>query len=270
MRRVLLCIGFVLALAASLIADSNLRITDVGLHGYSGATSSVRLIVRNPSPEAQTMHLQIAATDHNNFITNTVTADISLNGGEQRELELPVLMPGGNGVITADAAAAGVVFGHDKQEAPLRQANLIVLMCASDSTCKTAQSRIQFSGTIEERADKNRKATFEIVNDPRDYWWAYSACKAIVLARPTEELTQAQRDALEGFLRSGGRLVLLEDEIADPGFLSAYRRSPASPNGESVGRGRLFRVSGINANELGDVFTGRNLPGVLGQPYAWN
>jgi hypothetical protein len=281
MRRVLLCTGLVLGLAASLIAestsaDSNLRIADVGLHGYSGTTSSVRLIVRNPSPEAQTIHLQIAATDENhsvanNSVANTITAEVSLNGGEQRELELPILMPGGNAVITAEATAAGVVFAHDKQEAPLRQApNLIVLMCASDSTCKTAQSRIQFSGTIEERADKNRKATFEIVNDPRDYWWAYSACKAIVLARPTEELTQAQRDALEGFLRSGGRLVLLEDEIADPGFLSAYRRSPASPNGESVGRGRLFRVSGINANELGDVFTGRNLPGVLGQPYAWN
>jgi hypothetical protein len=270
MRRVLLCIGFVLALAASLIADSNLRITDVGLHGYSGATSSVRLIVRNPSPEAQTMHLQIAATDHNNFITNTVTADISLNGGEQRELELPVLMPGGNGVITADAAAAGVVFGHDKQEAPLRQANLIVLMCASDSTCKTAQSQIQFSGTIEERADKNRQAKFEIVNDPRDHWWAYSACRAIVLARPTAEFTQAQRDALEGFLRSGGHLVLLEDEIADPGFLSAYRQGPASSKGERVGKGTLIRVSGLSANELGNAFVGQNLRGVLEPTYAPN
>src|SRR5580692_5066138 len=271
MRRVLLCIGFVLALAASLIADSNLRITDVGLHGYSGATSSVRLIVHNPSPEAQTMHLQIAATDHKNFITNTVTADISLNGGEQRELELPVLMPGGNGVITADAAAAGVVFGHDKQEAPLRQANLIVLMCASDSTCKTAQSQIQFSGTIEERADKNRQAKFEIVNDPRDHWWAYSACRAIVLARPTAEFTQAQRDALEGFLRSGGRLVLLEDEIADPGFLSAYRQGPASSKGERVGKGTLNRVSGLNADQLGNTFVGQNLRSVLDQTFMpWN
>ena len=138
MRRVLLCIGFVLAFAASLIADANLRIVDVGLHGYSGTTSSVRLIVRNPSPEAQTIHLQVTARDQNNSIannsvTNTVTADVSLNGGEQRELELPVLMPGGNAVITADATTAGVVFGDDKQEAPLRQANLIVLMCASDS-----------------------------------------------------------------------------------------------------------------------------------------
>jgi hypothetical protein len=156
----------------------------------------------------------------------------------------------------------------------LRQANLIVLMCASDSVCKTVQSQIQFSGTIEERADKNRGATFEIVNDPRDHWWAYSACKAIVLARPTAEFTPAQGNALEGFLRSGGRLVLLENEIADPGFLSAYRQGQASPNGERVGKGMLFRVSGLSANELGNVFVARNLPGFLGQPYgqpySWN
>jgi len=271
MRRVLLCTSFVLALAASLIADSNLRIADVGLHGYSGTTSAVRLIVRNPSPESQTIHLQVSATgENNNNGTNTVTADVSLSGGEQRELELPVLTPGGNAVITAEATTSGAVFGHDKQKAPLRQANLIVLMCSSDSSCKTMQSEIQFSGTIEERADKNRQAKFEIVNDPRDHWWAYSACKAIVLARPIGQFAPAQRDALEGFLRSGGRLVLLEDQIADPGFLSAYRTEPASPNGERVGKGTLFRVSALSANQLGDVFAGRNLPGFLGQPYVWN
>jgi hypothetical protein len=264
-----LCSGFVLALAASLTADSNLHIVDVGLHGYSGTTSAVRIIVSNPSPESQTIHLQVAANSERG-VTNTVSADVSLSGGEQRELELPVLMQGVETAITADATSAGVVFGHDKQKASLRQANLIVLMCASDSVCKTAQSQIQFSGTIEERADKNRQAKFEIVNDPRDHWWAYSACKAIVLARQTADFTQAQRDALEGFLRSGGRLVLLEDEIADPGFLSAYRKGPASPNGERVGKGTLFRVSGLSANQLGDVFAGRHLPGFLDQTYTWN
>jgi hypothetical protein len=148
---------------------------------------------------------------------------------------------------------------------------LIVLMCASDSICKTAQSQIQFSGTIEERADKNRQAKFEIVNDPRDHWWAYSACRAIVLARPIGEFTPAQRDALEGFLRGGGHLVLLEDEIADPGFLSAYRQGPVSSNGERVGKGTLNRVSGLNADQLGNTFVGQNLRSVLDQTFMpWN
>lgn len=269
MRRLLLCITFVLVLAASLIADSNLRITDVGLHGYYGTPSAVRLILRNPSSQPQVIHLQVAAGNENDVNTNIVTTDVRLSGGEQRTLELPVLMFVGKVFITAEASSAGAFFGQDKHEEALRQTNLIVLMCASENVCKTAQSQMQFSGTIEERADKNRQTAFEMVDDPRDNWWAYSASSAVVVAMPMTKLAPAQRDALEGFLRSGGRLVLVEDEIADPSFLSAYRRAPAPPNGERVGKGTLFRVSGLRANALGDVFAGRNLTGVFGQNYTW-
>jgi hypothetical protein len=144
------------------------------------------------------------------------------------------------------------------------------MMCASDSACNTAQSQIQFSGTIEERADKNRQIVFEMVNDPRDHWWAYSPARAIVVARPTAELSAAQRDALEGFVRGGGRLVLVEDEIKDPTFLSDYRQGPASATGERVGKGTLLRVSGLSGEELGNAFTGRNLHDVLNQNFTWN
>jgi hypothetical protein len=268
MRRVLLCAGFVLVLAASLIADANLRITDVGLHGYYGTTSAVQLIVRNPSSQPQPIHLQVAAGNENG-VTNTVATNVTLSGGEQRTVELPVLIPPGKTTITADAISAGAVLGHDTYDRFSRQTNLIVLMCASENVCKTMQSQIQFSGTIEDRADKNRQAGFEMVDDPRDHWWVYSAISVVVLAMPTAKLTPAQRDALEGFLRNGGRLVLLEDEIADPSFLSAYRKGPAPPGGEQVGKGTLFRVSGLHANALGDVFAGRNLAGVFGQRNTW-
>jgi hypothetical protein len=270
MRRAVLCTGFVFGVAASLIADSGLRIVDVGLHGYSGSTpSAVRLIVGNPSVQAQTIHVRVDAGSENSG-TNTISTDLRMNGGEQRELELPILIPGGKTVVTADAAIGGAVFGHDEHEGMLRQSNLIVLMCADDIVCKALQSQIQFSGTIEERVDKNRQIVFEIVNDPRDHWWAYSAARAIVLARPMAEFTPAQRSALEGFLRRGGHLVLLEDLIADPDFLSPYRHGPAGPRGEQVGKGRLLRISGLSANELGNVFVGQNLQGVLNQVYSWN
>ena len=268
MRRVLPCTAFVLAFAASLIADSSLLIADVGLHGYSGSTSAVRLIVRNPSSQAQTIRLQVAASSENG-VTNTIATDIRLSGSEQRELELPILIPGGKTDITADATSGGAVFGHDKYERLLHQNKLIVLMCASESVCKSAQSQIQFSGSIEERADKNRQTAFETVDDPRDHWWAYSAGSAIVLAKPTAAFTPAQRAALEGFVRGGGRLVLLEEEIADPTFLSAYRQGPAPPHGERVGKGTLFRVSGLSADQLGDVFVGQNLQGILVETYTW-
>jgi hypothetical protein len=268
MRRPLLSAAFVFLVAASLIADSNLTIIDVGLHGYVANPSAVRLIVRNPSPEAQTIRLEVTASTENN-ITNTISTDLTLSGGELRKLELPILMPPGVNIVTANATAGGAVFAHDKHEGMLRQSNLIVLMCSSDSLCKTVQSQIQFSGTIEERVDKNRQIVFEIVNDPRDHWWAYSGVRAIVLATPMAEFTPAQHSALEGFLRRGGNLILLEDRIADPNFLSPYRQGPTSPAGEQVGKGRLVRVSG-GANDLGDVFTRQHLLGVLTQIPTWN
>jgi hypothetical protein len=184
MRRALVCTGFVLVLAALLMADANLRITDVGLHGYSGSPSAVRLIVRNPSSQAQAIHLRLAASN-GNFVADSVTAEVELSGGEQRELELPLLIQPGKTIITADASVAGAGLGHDSYGKSLRQGNLIVMMCANDSVCKAAQAQIQFSGTIEERADKNRQVIFEMVTDPRDHWWAYSASHAIVLAMPT-------------------------------------------------------------------------------------
>jgi hypothetical protein len=264
MRRFLLCIGFQLVLAGSLIADSNLHIADVGLHGYSGTPSAVLLIVRNPSPQQQPIHVRVTATNQNEF-TNAVTTDVTLNGGEQRELELPIPIPPGNTEIAADASATGVVFGHDTFKGSLRRTSLIVLMCASESVCKTAQSQIQFSGTIEERVDKNRQIAFEMLNDPRDHWWAYSAASAVVLASPTAQFTSGQREALEGFLRRGGRLILLEREIADSTFLPTYREGPSPHNGERVGKGTLFRVSDLGKSELGDAFSGINLPVVLVQ-----
>jgi hypothetical protein len=262
MKRLLLCIGFQLVLAGSLIADSNMHITDVGLHDYSGTPLAVRLVIRNPSSQPQPIHLRLAASNEYG-VTNTVTIDFSLNGGEQRDLELPILLPPGKTAIVADASAAGAVFGHDTYEGTLRQPNLIVLMCADENVCKTAQSQIQFSGTIEDRVDKNRQIAFEMVHDPRDHWWAYSAASAVVLAMPMAMFTPAQRDALEGFLRRGGRLILVEHEIADRSFLSTYREGAALHNGERVGKGTLFRVSDLGANVLGDTFAGANLPAFL-------
>ena len=185
-----------------------------GLHGYSGVPSAVRLVVRNPSAQPQLIHLQLAASEESD-VTDTVTTNVSLKGTEQRELELPVALPPGNVSIVVEASEAGAVFGHDTYKESLRQSNLIVLMCASENICKTAQSEIQFSGSVENRADKNRQVAFEMVQDSRDHWWAYSAARAVVLAMPMSEFTSAQRDALEGFLRRGGRLILVEQEIAD-------------------------------------------------------
>lgn len=264
------CVCIVFALSAYLCADSNLRITDVGLHGYRGTPCAVRLVVRNPSSHEQSVHLRVAAADGWTG-TDTVSSDVSLNGGEERQLELPLLISAGGTKITADAAAEGSAVGHDVYAKVLWSNGLVVLMCTSENVCKSAQSQIEFSGNITERADKNRNLKFEVVYDAREDWWAYSPASAVVLAMPLAKFTTAQRNALEGYLRRGGRLVLVEDEIAERDFLSAYRKSPPAASGERVGKGTLFRVSRLSANELGNTFIGLNLPAFLqGQTtFSW-
>lgn len=260
MKQTVRCAGIVFALSACLFADSNLRITDVGLHGYGGTISAVQLVVRNPSPQVQSVHLRVTVAD-NWAVTNTVDTDVSLTGKEERQLELPTLISPGETKITAYASLDGETFGHDVYNKSLSRATLIALMCANENTCQSVQSQIEFSGNIQERADKNRNFRFEVITDPRENWWAYTPATAIVMATPLTKFTAEQRSALEGYLRRGGRLVLVEEEIGDSDFLSAYRKAPQEANGERVAKGTLFRVPGLSANQLGEIFSGRNLPG---------
>jgi hypothetical protein len=264
MKRILLCIAFQLALAGSATADSNLHITDVGLNGDFGTPAAVRLLIRNPSSQPQLIHLRITASDKNDG-TNSVESDVRLDGGEQRELELPILLDVGYVGVVADAGLSGTVFAHDTFEGVRSRPYLVALMCASEKVCKGTQSQIQFSGTMEEQVDKNRQLSFEVVREPRDHWWAYSAARAVVLAMPTAQFTSEQRGALEGFVRQGGRLILIENEIADSSFLSAYRRGVAPRSGEPVGKGSLICVPDLGSNTLGNAFSGANLPNFFAQ-----
>jgi hypothetical protein len=270
MKRALFCLTFVVALSAPLLADSNLKIADAGLHGYFGMPLAIRLSVRNPSAQPQTIHLRVVADSEWGRL-GSVTGEVELHGGEERQVELPLLTQGQNQRITAQASTDNTFFAHESKEVKFRSNNLVVLMCASDRVCKSAQSQMEFSGSVENRADKNRNLSFEVVDDPRDNWWSYSPAGTIVLALPVAKFTPAQKEALEGYLRRGGRLVLLEHEIDDPTFLSAYRQSQAPAQGERVGKGTLFRISGITANTLGEVFAGYNLAGALRElsPVWW-
>src|SRR5437588_3416742 len=136
-----------LVLTPSLFADSNLHIGDVGLYGHNGGPSVVRLIVRNPSPGTQSIRLRVIAGE-NSGPTSTITSDIELNGGGQRGLYLPVLLPAGQSTITAEELAGNVVIGRDSRTGS-RNSELILEMCNADEICKAIQSQIQFSGSIE-------------------------------------------------------------------------------------------------------------------------
>ena len=97
---------FLFAIAASLFAQSYLRIRDVGLHGYWSAPAAVSLSVRNPSPQAQTIRLRVLV-EGNLGETSAVTSDLWLNGGEERRLELPILLLNAGDTKISVTAAAG-------------------------------------------------------------------------------------------------------------------------------------------------------------------
>src|SRR5690554_2853923 len=111
MRWVGLYISLLLAIAAPLLAYSNLHITEIGLHGYFGTPTPIQLVVRNPLPQPQQVHLRIRAS--NKFgNTSVVTNDVTLSANEERRLELPALLQAGDVTVMADATAEGVVIAQ--------------------------------------------------------------------------------------------------------------------------------------------------------------
>jgi len=118
------------------------------------------------------------------------------------------------------------------------------------------------------------------LSDPPSEGWAYSPAGTVILAAPVVRLSDAQREALELFLRNGGTLVCIEDQMGDnvssnPGtnpaatkvslsdlnvlnrnmdFLELYRSR--LPFGESlnVGAGHLVRLPSATSKEFSTYF----------------
>jgi hypothetical protein len=104
------------------------------------------------------------------------------------------------------------------------------------------QAQAAFGGSSAQNAEKNKYLRLATFRAARTDWWAYSAASCVVVAGPIAGFSQEERQALEGYLRSGGNLALLEDQIADKDFLAAYRKGVLDSAPIKVGRGRLVRL----------------------------
>jgi hypothetical protein len=116
------------------------------------------------------------------------------------------------------------------------------------TTCQKVQAQVAFGGSSAENAEKNKYLRLGTFREPREDWWAYSAASRVVLAGPIAGFSQDERDALEDYLRSGGVLALLEDQVAEKDFLAAYRKGSLDSAPIKVGRGRLIRLRSVGRN----------------------
>ena len=177
---------------------------------------------------------------------DTFTKGVVLSADDRRFVDVPVLLRYSDkaSLEVQETNAGGNILSEDAQalEPPLGE-TLVAVLCVQPSVCQKAQSQISFSGNASEQTGKGKALKFVTIEEPPEQSWQYLPAKTVVFARPVEELTPAQRDALEDFARQGAALIVIEDEARSPTFLAAYRaaRSPGAPT--TIGRGKILWIS---------------------------
>lgn len=252
-------------------AAVEVRIDAVGLDGYFSELLPTPVKVHVAATESQRVGLAVQVVSEWSFgerrgvsRTDKFARQLVLQAGQPIDITLPVLLRGGFSRLEAVITDEGgnELFRQRKDAESLvdvRTLHLIAIYCVAEKPCQDAQTQITFSGTTEEATKKNQQLRFVFLHDLKRPWWAYGAASTVVLAGPLSNATVEEKLALEGYLRSGARFVLLEREVSDGSFLEPYRRSPSGGKGVPVGKGLLWLVPSLEDNGLGRALTGTPL-----------
>jgi hypothetical protein len=274
-KRHLLACQLLLTLTSVAHAEGNVRIVDVGLNHLCLTYQEpcpVVVTLSNPFPKPQDFELQIGVRPREGpgeaDPEHTYTHRLTLDALEERQIEaiLPSSSYGDPVVEVTARIHQGVLTGHDWQSYKpewMASGPGVGVVCDDESVCKKVQSRIQLSGSPEDRNWKNVNLQLAVPLRPRSEWWSYDKFSMIVVAAPISHLSGVQRAALESYARSGGSLVLLEDYLGDSNFLADYRRDAVLHGGEvPIGAGRLYVAR--EAESLETIFGGQMLYALLG------
>jgi hypothetical protein len=186
--------------------------------------------------------------------TDRFVKHVQVNAGQALDIEVPILIPQTMWSaldVTASGTDGKIIEkgGRELQDfTPLANGQyLVAIYCLDQETCQKVQAQVAFGGSSAENAEKNKYLRLATFREPRADWWAYSAASCVVLAGPIAGFSPGERQALEGYLRSGGILALVEGQIADEDFLAAYRNGILDSSPIKVGRGRLIGLQSIGS-----------------------
>jgi hypothetical protein len=292
-RRTLLYILLLFGLVpASLSADAiSIKIRQVGLENIYALGNNPTLVsfdVRNTTTQSIPVSLlvdEVSLRENTPSVTTSFQMPLLLSPGEERALRVPLhVVPGNNDrlVIYLEARDEhNLIVGRTARlVGPKTDGQVVGLICTTAELCRKIQQSILLSGSPEEQTHKSQVLRMVQLPDPPSEGWAYAAAHTVILAAPIARLSEAQRQALELFLRNGGTLVLIEDQIADgvssnpgtnPGsrslslsdfnalnrnsnFLEIYRTRLPYAKSLRVGFGNLVRLSTVAGNEFAHYF----------------
>jgi hypothetical protein len=292
-RRTLLFFLLLFGLApASRSADAvSIKIRQVGFENIYALGYNPTLVVfdvRNTTMQSIPVALlvdEVSLENDAQSVTTSVQLPLMLSPGEERTLRVPLhIVPGNNRrlVIYLEARDAhNLIVGRTARlVGPKTDGQIIGLICATVDLCRDIQQSILLSGGPEEQTHKSQTLRMVQLSEPPSEGWAYAAANTVIVAAPIARFSEAQRQALELFVRDGGTLVLIEDQVADgvsnnPGtdsaslrlslsdfvglcrnmyFLELYRTRLSYGKPLRVGLGHLVRLPSVAAKEFSIYF----------------
>lgn len=268
--RILTALSFLLGvfcIAPAALASDEVKIVDVGLQGYyaGGSPTIVQLVVMHAGPEPATIELRVdvhSTTETKVERIDSFTQTVTLGANEHRVVDVPVIITPGpkTQVVVEEADASGKVLGKDSVpiNGPLQE-SLIAIVCADQAVCQEVQSQVAFSGEPPEQSAKGKSLKFVNVQYPALEWLGYEPARVVILAGPVPSMLPEQRTALEGYVRQGGTLIVVQDRAGDPSFLAPYHSAISWDTPSVVGQGKVLWIPSLQSGQLGALYSGVGL-----------
>ncbi len=249
----------------------SLKIRQFGLEGvydWHGEATWVRIELRNATSESISFGLRVSEVDLENGalpIAEVSVLPVTLAANEARLADVPVrVFPHEHALIYAEARNSQIAaLGRaTTRVGPRTEGQVIAMLCATPELCRSIRQSILLSGSSEEQTRKSQGLRLIQLSEAPPVGWAYAPAGTIVLAASVARLSEAQRDALEIFLRRGGRLVLAEDQLGDDrkghsepqGFLGVYRQRIPEGKALHVGEGQLAHFKSVSSQDFTNYF----------------